>query len=191
MRKRTWLEIGIAALGLLLVCASVEVVAQAQRPGQEPAPGAVTQQQALGSEAEQWQAISQLNAQVLALQRQVELLEARLEAVGAASPGVGGAGTAGIEGELPAEPGTSMVDVIFSGSVRSVSQQQLVLVDEGGDALTIPLARDVRVFRDGRGVALRTLEEGAQVRAVADMLIPGNPVTEIVVLPSPEEQGQQ
>jgi hypothetical protein len=123
MRKRTWVEIGIAALGLFLVCASVEGMAQARLPeGREPSPG------------------------------------------------------------------TIVASVIHSGRVRSVSQRELVLVDEGGDSTTLPLARDVRVVREGRRVALRSLEAGTHVRAVANMLTPGNPVTEIVVLPTQPAQ---
>ncbi|WNG51658.1 hypothetical protein F0U60_51735 [Archangium minus] len=102
-----------------------------------------------------------------------------------AAESVGGAGRA----QAATQPDTSnqgyaVAHVIHTGRVRSVSQQRLVLVDEGGIVKTLTLAPNVRVVRGGRQVALQSLTEGAVVRASGDMYARDNPVFEIQVVPT-------
>ncbi|PTL76777.1 hypothetical protein [Vitiosangium sp. GDMCC 1.1324] len=124
--------------------------------------------------------------------------------VGVREPGVGGSGSAGIgnpsasgvgvggSGAGQAQPtrqGYAEANVIYTGRIRSLSQGQLVLEDEGM-VKTLPLAPKVRVLRDGREVSLQSLREGTLVRASADMLTRGIPVKEIQVIVSPKAKAQ-
>jgi hypothetical protein len=73
--------------------------------------------------------------------------------------------------------------VIYTGRIRSVTAQRLVLEDSG-ILNTMPVASDVRVLKGGKQVSLQSLREGTSVRASANMYAKGNPVTEIQVLPT-------
>jgi hypothetical protein len=99
--------------------------------------------------------------------------------------GVGGSGRAGDAQARPDtdDQGYAVANVIYTGRVRSVSQQRLVLVDEGGATNTLSLAPNVRVLREGQQVSLRNIQEGSVVRASASLYTRGNPVTQIEVVP--------
>jgi hypothetical protein len=98
--------------------------------------------------------------------------------------GVGGSGAGGAQARPDTDDqGYAEANVIYTGRVRSVSQQRLVLVDEGGAANTLSLAPDVRVLREGQQVSLRSIQEGSVVRASASLYTRGNPVTQIEVVP--------
>jgi hypothetical protein len=99
--------------------------------------------------------------------------------------GVGGSGRAGDAQARPDtdDQGYAVVNIIHTGRVSSVSQQRLVLVDEGGAANTLSLAPNVRVLREGQQVSLRSIQEGTVVRASASLYTRGNPVTQIEVVP--------
>ena len=224
MRKRTWMDVGIAVLGLFLVCSAVQDVAQ--EPGTGQAGGT---QQATNVEAVQRQEISRLRAEVDRLQREVtrmraQLAEAGLPTQGGTDTGTGGAGNAGIgdpSAEAPAgqvglgdpagegvggsgraggaqaarpdtdNEGTAVANIIYTGRIRSVSPEQLILDVEEGLSNNLPLARDVRVFRGRKEVAFKTLREGTFVRASADLYARGNPVVRIEVLPTTPQQPPQ
>ncbi|MFL5352278.1 hypothetical protein [Archangium sp.] len=72
--------------------------------------------------------------------------------------------------------------VIYTGRIRSVTAQRLVLEDSGL-LNTMPVASNVRVLNGGKQVSLQSLRDGTSVRVSADMYAKGNPVTEIQVLP--------
>lgn len=225
MRKRTWMDVGIAVLGLFLVCSAVQDVAQAPS-------GTDTEQatqQATNVEAVQRQEISRLRAEVDRLQREVarmreQLAQAGLPTQSGTGAGTGGAGNAGIgdpNAEAPAgqvglgnpegtsiggsgragggqaarpdtdNAGTAVANIIYTGRIRSVSQGQLVLEVDDGISNSLPLARDVRVFRGRQEVAFKTLREGTFVRASADLYARGNPVVRIEVLPTTARQAPQ
>jgi hypothetical protein len=102
--------------------------------------------------------------------------------------GVGGGGNAGGASRPDtSNEGFAVANIIYTGRVRSVSQQQLVLVDEGGLVNTLSLAPKVRVLRGGQPVALRSLREGTRVRVSGDMYARGNAISEIQVLPPAEQ----
>jgi hypothetical protein len=125
--------------------------------------------------------------------------DANAEAPGAApgvgdvsAPGVGGGtsiGTGSTVGRAPdnrpatSNQGYAEANVIYTGRIRSVSAQRLVL-DDSGIVNTMQVAPNVRVLRDGQQVSLQSLREGTFVRASADLYAHGNPVTEIQVLPA-------
>ena len=123
-------------------------------------------------------------------------MRAELNALSSAM-GVGGSGQAGTQG--PAQPGSTtqgtaaggtqevgeaMVNAIYTGTVRSVSVDQLVLLDEDGQAFAVELGERTRVFRDGERITARQLEEGTRVRATVDLLAGHQQAMEIVTLPS-------
>jgi hypothetical protein len=232
MRKRTWVELSIAVLGLCLVCGAVQDVAQSQDTGSEPSglsTGTTGTGQGTSVEAAQRQELSLLRAEVERLQQEnarmrEQLARTGLPAQGGTGAGTGGAGNVGIgdpNAEAPAgqvglgdaagegvggggraggaqaarpdtgNEGIAAVNVIYTGRVRSVSQQQLVLEVEG-ISNSLALAHDVRVFRGREQLSLKNLREGTVVRASADLYTRGNPVTRIEVLPpssrkTPEE----
>jgi hypothetical protein len=209
------MDVGIAMLGLFLVCSAVQDVAQ--EPG------------TTNVEAVQRQEISRLRAEVERLQREVTRMRAQLAEAGlpmqggTEDTGTGGAGNAGIgdpSAEAPAgqvglgdpagegvggsgraggtqaarpdtdNEGTAVANIIYTGRIRSVSPEQLILDVEGGSN-NLPLARDVRVFRGRKEVAFKTLREGTFVRASADLYARGNPVIRIEVLPTTPQQPPQ
>jgi hypothetical protein len=218
------MDVGIAVLGLFLVCSAVQDVAQEPGTGQ----GGGTQQ-ATNVEAVQRQEISRLRAEVDRLQREVtrmraQLAEAGLPTQGATDTGTGGTGNAGIgdpSAEAPAgqvglgdpagegvggsgraggaqaarpdtdNEGTAVANIIYTGRIRSVSPEQLILDVDGGLSNNLPLARDVQVFRGRKEVAFKTLREGTFVRASADLYARGNPVIRIEVLPTTPQQPPQ
>lgn len=103
MRKRTWMDVGIAVLGLFLVCSASPGVAQdtsTRGAGATGGSGQVGGTQGTEQvEVQQWQEIAQLRGEVSRLQREVARMQAQLSEAGLAGRGVGGAGTAGTDAE--------------------------------------------------------------------------------------------
>jgi hypothetical protein len=200
--------LGIAVLGLFLVCGNVQAqdaALESQVPVQAPGQTGVGLQQE----------VDRLRVQVARLQLQLAQVRRQL-AEAQAGQGVGGAGTGGAVGigdpaaEAPvgatglgdpngegvggggragnAQPdtddqGTALVSAIYSGKLRSITQQQVVLEGEQGEApARYTLGRNVRVLRNGREVSWKSLKQGTLVRISSDITAPGNPVTEIQVL---------
>ncbi|QRK10629.1 hypothetical protein JQX13_11400 [Archangium violaceum] len=248
MRKPTWLDLGIAVLGLFLVCSAAQGVAQTQSTGTGTAGTGTGQtaatEQGTGTQgaavdaAQQRLEVARLRTEVARLEQQLAQMRARLSQAESASQGTGGSGAGtggsgpgigdpnaeapelntgvgdpaaeapelntgvgdpaaegvgggGNTGRAPdtrpdtSNQGYAVAHVIHTGRVRSVSQQRLVLVDEGGRVKTLPLAANVRVVSGGRQVSLQSLREGATVRASGDMYARDNPVFEIQVVPTP------
>jgi hypothetical protein len=75
------------------------------------------------------------------------------------------------------------VNAIFTGTVRSASGGQLVLLDEEGQPFTVELGQRTRVVRDGKRISLQQLKPGTRVRATVDLLSGHNQATEITLLP--------
>lgn len=122
--------------------------------------------------------------------------EAPGSATGVGNPpaeGVGGGGTGAgtgttanrAPGNRPdtSNQGYAEASVIYTGRIRSVTAQRLVLEDSG-IINTMPVAPNVRVLSGGKQVSLQSLREGTSVRVSANMYAKGNPVTEIQVLPT-------
>ncbi|HYO54805.1 hypothetical protein [Archangium sp.] len=252
MRKPTWLDLGIAVLGLVLVCSAAQGVAQAPATedsvedvsqdsritgtsdGMGSGQGLVTDdtpqetgtggagmagagtgqgtgtQQLSEEDAQQRVELARLRAEMARLEQQLAQMRAQLARVESATQGVGGSGTAGIGdpnaeapgvggggnagGDRPdtSNEGFAVANIIYTGRVRSVSQQQLVLVDDGGLVNTLSLAPKVRVLRGGQQVSLQSLRQGTLVRVSGDLYARGNPISEIQVLPPAEPgSGQQ
>lgn len=185
MGKRTWLDVGIMVLGLLLMCSAAVGVARNQGAELD------SSQQAADVEVQQWQEIARLRTDVSRLQQEFARMQARLSSPGreTESQGTGGGGTAGLGSPKAARPdtrdeGVAVANLILTGRVRSVSPRELVLVDESGGSQSLALADDVRVFRGRERVSLQSLREGTWVRAFADLYARDNPVIELQVLPS-------
>ncbi|WNG62109.1 hypothetical protein F0U59_50950 [Archangium gephyra] len=115
--------------------------------------------------------------------------------------GVGGGATTGTTGTTttgtttgtatnPSNEGYAVANVIHSGRVRSVTQQQLVLDEEDGGTTTLSLAKDVRVIQGRKQMSLKNLGEGTLVRTSADLYARGNPVTSIEVLSAPKAKAK-
>ena len=75
-----------------------------------------------------------------------------------------------------------MVDAIYTGTVRSVSARQLVLLDEAGQPFTVELGSQTRVLRNGQRISAQDLKKGTRVRATVDMLSGHNQATEVKTL---------
>ncbi len=202
-RQRTWWELGIVALGLFLVCGT----AQAQDTGgaAQVAVQAPRQEDVgLQQEVERLRAqVARLQLQLAQVRRQLEeaqagtggagsggigdpAAEAEVGATGLGDPtaeGVGGGGRAGTAQPDTDDQGTALVSAIYSGKLRSITERQVVLEGEEGEAPSRhALGQKVRVLRNGREVSWKSLKQGALVRITTDIMAPGNPVTEIQVL---------
>lgn len=106
-------------------------------------------------------------------------------ATGAVSGGPLRAGTAqetGARAQNTANSGEAVVDAIYTGTVRSVSARQLVLVDEAGQPFTVELGNQTRVLRNGQRISVQDLKKGTRVRATVDMLSGHNQATEVTTL---------
>lgn len=117
MRKRTWMDVGIALLGLFLVCSAAQAVVQdpdTNRPVREPAQGtAVTGQargapQAAGGDTLQQREIARLRAEVARLQQELARMQAQLAQAGLLGTGTGGAGNAETPGNSPERFGVNL-----------------------------------------------------------------------------------
>ncbi|WP_164012036.1 hypothetical protein [Pyxidicoccus trucidator] len=165
-----------------------------------------------GTVAELRAEVSQLREDVRRLRAQVAELDgegsspgdARADAVrsgAGAAQGTGGSGTAGgtgtqapIVSDVPptgsgmrAPTGTAVVNAVYTGVVRSVSEQQVVIEMEDGAELRLSLYPKTQVLREGRSIGVKQLKKGEQVRAVVD-LVGQDKTLEIAVLPAAPEE---
>jgi hypothetical protein len=114
--------------------------------------------------------------------------------------GTGGGGAAGARSgqvvsdvppagsNVPSPQGTAVVDAIYTGVVRSASEQQVVIDLETGAPLVLGVEASTRVLREGRSIGVRQLERGERVRAVVD-LVDQDQTLEIAVLPTAAPEG--
>jgi hypothetical protein len=196
-------EAGVGSQG------SLDAQVPVQAPGQAGA-GTVAGGTGGSGQSAPRQEVERLRAQVARLQLQLAQVRRQL-AEAQAGQGVGGAGPVGIgdpAAEAPVgatglgdpnaegvggggragqpdtdDQGTALVSAIYSGKLRSITGQQLVLEGEQGEAPSRhALGRNVRVLRNGREVSLKSLKQGTLIRISSDITAPGNPVTEIQVL---------
>lgn len=164
------------------------------------------------SSAELRRTVLQLQADMAQMSQELAQVRAELANLGAAV-GVGGSGQAGGQGgaqgtaargsaaaqdttdrstvgsgSLPArgtqDPGAAVVNAIYTGTVRSVSAGQLVLLDEEGQSFTVALGERTRVLRDGKRITARQLEKGTRVQATVDLISGSSQAMEVVALPS-------
>jgi len=203
-RQRSWWESGIIALGLFFVCGSVQAQDRgmdAQVPVQAPRQTDVSLQQEVDRLRAQ---VARLQLQLAQVRRQLAeaqagtggaggsvgigdpAAEAEVGATGLGDPnaeGVGGGGRAGNAQRDTDDQGTALVSAIYSGKLRSINAQQVVLEGEEGEAPSRhALGRNVRVLHNGRAVSWKSLKQGTLIRISSDITAPGNPVTEIQVL---------
>jgi hypothetical protein len=120
---------------------------------------------------------------------------------GASAQGaVGGSGTAGRETTLRAgtsaetgqrgaqardtdNAGEAVVNAIYTGKVRSVSNKALVLVDDSGQPFTVEVGAQTRFISKGRRISAQELKQGTRVRAIVDLLSGREQATEVTTLP--------
>ncbi|WNG22917.1 hypothetical protein F0U62_01915 [Cystobacter fuscus] len=209
MARQTWMGLGVAALGMVLVLGAEQGAAQTT----EQDGGTQSQAEA---EAQQRLEVARLRTQVAQLQQQLARMRTQLAQAESKQPassseqGVGGSGRTSAIGDPNAEApkgatgigsptsigsptgaapaddnsGYALANVLHTGRVRSVSGQQIVLAEEGGVSTTLPLASNVQVLRGRQRVSLQSLEEGTLVRTSANLSDPGNPVSRIEILPT-------
>jgi hypothetical protein len=120
---------------------------------------------------------------------------------GASAQGaVGGSGTAGRDTALRAgtsaetgqrgpqardtdNAGDAVVNAIYTGKVRSVSNRALVLLDDSGQPFTVEVGAQTRFISKGQRISAQQLKQGTRVRAIVDMLSGRNQATEVTILP--------
>jgi hypothetical protein len=79
--------------------------------------------------------------------------------------------------------GEAVVNAIYTGKVRSVSNRQLVLLDDSGQPFTVELGAQTRFISKGQRISAQQLKQGTRVRATVDMLSGRNQATEVTTLP--------
>jgi hypothetical protein len=117
-------------------------------------------------------------------------------AQGTVSGGTGGQGaplragtaqeTAQRGAQVPADTdnaGEAVVNAIYTGKVRSVSDRQLVLLDDAGQPFTVELGPRTRFISRGQRIPAQQLKQGTRVRATVDLLSGRNQATEVTTLP--------
>jgi hypothetical protein len=198
MRKVTWTVLGLAGLSLLLCGTDEEVLAQ-------------TDTGAARVDTELRQTVLQLQGELAQVRQELAQVRQELDAL-AVGTGVGGSGQGGgtpagaprqdanrTGASEPLRAGTAqetrgsardtsnageaVVNAIYTGTVRSVSDGQLVLVDEG-EPLTLRLGDRTRVYQNGQSISARQLKAGTRVRVTVDLVGRGDQVTEITTLPA-------
>jgi hypothetical protein len=87
-------------------------------------------------------------------------------------------------GQDTSNAGEALVDAIYTGTVRSASARQLVLLDEAGQPFTVELGERTRVLSNGQRISAQELKKGTRVRATVDMLSGRNQATEVTTLPA-------
>ncbi|MDC0712312.1 hypothetical protein POL68_27870 [Stigmatella sp. ncwal1] len=213
MRRVPWMTVGVVGAGILL-CGSGEpgVLAQAQTQAAPPvgathAPyndntGQHASRPAGAEMAQLRQTVLQLQAEVAGMQRELAQLRSELASL---NPEVGVGGSGPVSGgdtsqasppptaqnqdtASPSTPGSgeARVDAFYTGTVRSVSSDRLLLEDSEGQAFPVALGkRTVMREASGQRISAKQLKQGMRVRATVD-LIAGNPeASELVVLSSP------
>jgi hypothetical protein len=158
------------------------------------------------SSVELRQSVLQLQGEVARLRQELAQVRAELANVtgrnigagGAGQAGVGGAGQAGVAPTAaPAgasaqrdtqaggtdDPGAAVVHALYTGKVRSVSDQQLVLQDDSGQPFTVELGAQTRFISKGQRISAQQLKQGTSVRATVDLLSGRNQAIEVTTLP--------
>jgi hypothetical protein len=114
---------------------------------------------------------------------------------GAVSGGTTGQGTALRAGTNPDtaqsrpqagatdDPGAAVVHAIYRGKVRSVSDRQLVLLDDTGQPFTVELGAQTRFISKGQRISAQQIKQGMRVRATVDLLSGDNQAMEVATLP--------
>jgi hypothetical protein len=97
-------------------------------------------------------------------------------------PRAGTAQETGARGTPP--PSYAVVNAIYTGTVRSVSNGRLELLDDEGKPFTVELGDRTRVLRNGQRISAQELKQGTRVRATVDMLSGRNQATEVTTLPA-------
>ncbi|NNC18989.1 hypothetical protein HJC22_25060 [Corallococcus exiguus] len=102
--------------------------------------------------------------------------------------GTGNTGTGAPSTAKPSAPGASqgvaVVDAIYRGKVRSVSDT-VVVIDNDGSRLPLEISTQTRVVRDGEDIGVTELKEGERVRATVN-LVGRSHTREIAVLTGAE-----
>lgn len=105
--------------------------------------------------------------------------------------GTGGTGNTGTGAPSTAKPpasgasqGVAVVDAIYRGRVRSVSDKEVV-IDNEGLRLPLEISTQTRVVRDGEDIGVTELKEGERVRATVN-LVGRSHTREIAVLTGAE-----
>jgi TolA-binding protein len=81
------------------------------------------------------------------------------------------------------DPGAAVVHAIYRGKVRSVSNRQLVLIDDSGQPFTVELGAQTRFISKGQRISAQELKQGTRVRATVDLLSGHNQAMEVATLP--------
>jgi hypothetical protein len=92
-------------------------------------------------------------------------------------------GQRGTQAPDTAGSGEAVVNAIYTGKVRSVSDRQLVLLDDAGQSFTVELGPRTRFISKGQRIPAQQLKKGSRVRATVDMLSGRNQATEVTTLP--------
>ncbi|RKG63646.1 hypothetical protein D7V80_29890 [Corallococcus sp. CA054B] len=105
--------------------------------------------------------------------------------------GTGGTGNTGTGAPATAKPpapgaqqGVAVVDAIYRGKVRSVSDKEVV-IDNEGTRLPLEISTQTRIVRDGEDIGVTELKEGERVRATVN-LVGRSHTREIAVLTGAE-----
>ncbi|SEU02299.1 hypothetical protein [Stigmatella erecta] len=196
MQRAAWMTVGMVCAGILLCGAEEPRLTPPERPPAststvEPADTAALRQTVL-----------QLQSEVAGMQRELAQLRSELVSLNPEA-GVGGSGSQ-TGGTAPAshpptaqtqdtasapsapETGKARVDAIYTGTVRSVSGDRLVLVDAEGQAFPVALGKNTVVREaSGQRITAKQLEPGTPVRATVDVLSQrGNEASDVTVLSS-------
>jgi hypothetical protein len=79
--------------------------------------------------------------------------------------------------------GEAVVNAIYTGKVRSVSNRALVLLDDSGQPFTVEVGAQTRFISKGQRISAQQLKQGTRVRAIVDLLSGRNQATEVTTLP--------
>ncbi|WP_224247585.1 hypothetical protein [Hyalangium gracile] len=82
------------------------------------------------------------------------------------------------------DTGEAVVNAIYTGTVRSVANGRLVLLDDAGQSFTVELGQRTRILRNGQRISAQDLKQGTRVRATVDMLAGHNQAMEVTTLPA-------
>lgn len=89
----------------------------------------------------------------------------------------------GTQAGAPDASSLAVAHAIFTGKVRSVSDQELVLQDDHGKPFTVELGTQTRFISKGQRISAQQLKQGTRVRATVDMLSGHKQAMEVTTLP--------
>jgi TolA-binding protein len=165
------MDVGIAVLGLFLVCSAVQDVAQAPSgtPGDTVAQAGQGTQQATNVEAVQRQEISRLRAEVDRLQREVARMREQLAQTGLPTQGETGAGTGGAGNEGTGTGGAGSAGI--GDPSAEAPAGQVGLGDAAGEGIggggRAGGAQAARPETDDEGTAVANIIYTGRVRSVS------------------------